>query len=137
MADCWCPPRYFAPWLITPKPTIRTTPTLTILNGNQRVDGLQLQASGHVTKDWELFAGYSLLDGKTLSSGTAAYVGKEMPNVARQRTELWTEYYLPHGIEVGGGGNWLGPRFADSARPPVFPVTWSGTRCCRTNSDGT
>jgi catecholate siderophore receptor len=102
-------------------------PTLTTLDGNQRVDGLQLQASGHLTQNWELFAGYSLLDGKTLSSGTAAYVGKELPNVAHNALNVWTEYYLPLGIEVGGGGNWVGQRFADSgetARVPGY-VVWN------------
>jgi catecholate siderophore receptor len=102
-------------------------PTLTILNGNQRVDGLQLQASGHLTRNWELFAGYSALDGKTLSAGTAAYVGKALPNVAHNTLNLWTEYYLPFGIEVGGGGNWVGPRFADSAETARLPgyVVWN------------
>jgi catecholate siderophore receptor len=102
-------------------------PTLTILNGDQRVDGLQLQASGHLTMNWELFAGYSLLDSKTISSGTAAYVGKELPNVAHNALNLWTEYYLPFGIEVGGGANWLGPRFADSQEMAHLPgyVVWN------------
>ena len=102
-------------------------PTLTSLNGDQRVDGLQLQATGHVTRNWEIFTGYSLLDGKTLSSGTAAYVGKEMPNVAHNALNLWTEYYLPYGIEIGGGGNWLGPRYADSGETARIPgyVVWN------------
>jgi catecholate siderophore receptor len=102
-------------------------PTLTILNGDQRVDGLELQANGHLTKNWELVAGYSLLDGKTVSSGTAAYVGKEIPNVAHDQLNLWTEYYLPFGIEVGGGGNWLGQRFADSGEMAHVPgyVVWN------------
>jgi catecholate siderophore receptor len=102
-------------------------PTLTILNGNQRVDGLQLQASGHLTRNWELFGGYSALDGKTLSSGTAAYVGQALPNVAHNTLNLWTEYYLPHGIEIGGGGNWVGPRFADSGATARLPgyVVWN------------
>lgn len=102
-------------------------PTLTILNGNQRVEGLQLQANGHLTKNWELFAGYSLLDGKTVSSGTAAYVGKSLPNVAHNTLNLWTEYYLPFGIEVGGGASWTGQRFADSAESARVPgyVIWN------------
>ncbi len=102
-------------------------PTLTILNGDQRVEGVQLQASGHLTKNWELFAGYSLLNGTTLASGTAAYVGKEMPNVAHNAMNLWTEYYLPFGIEVGGGGNWVGQRFADSGESARLPgyVVWN------------
>jgi catecholate siderophore receptor len=102
-------------------------PTLTILNGDERVDGLELQATGHLTKNWELFAGYSLLDGKTLSSGTEAYVGKELPDVAHNGLNLWTEYYLPFGIEIGGGGNWLGPRYADSGETARLPgyVVWN------------
>ncbi|MGC1457788.1 MAG: TonB-dependent siderophore receptor [Steroidobacteraceae bacterium] len=102
-------------------------PTLTILEGDQRVDGLELQASGHLTKNWELFAGYSLLDGTTVASGTAAYVGKELPNVAHNTLNLWTEYYLPFGIEVGGGGNWVGQRFADSGETARLPgyVVWN------------
>jgi catecholate siderophore receptor len=102
-------------------------PTLTILDGDQRVDGLELQANGHLTKNWELFAGYSLLDGKTVSSGTAAYVGKEMPNVAHNQMNLWSEYYLPFGIEVGAGGNWVGQRFADSGESARLPgyVVWN------------
>jgi len=102
-------------------------PTLTILNGNQRADGLQLQASGHVTQNWELFAGCSLLDGKTLSSGSPAYVGKQLPNIAHNSLNLWTEYYLPFGIEVGGGANWLGARFADSGEMARLPgyVVWN------------
>ncbi|HEV2702232.1 MAG TPA: TonB-dependent receptor, partial [Steroidobacteraceae bacterium] len=102
-------------------------PTLTILNGDQRVDGLELQANGHLTKNWELFAGYSLLDGKTLSSGTASYVGKAIPNVAHDTLNLWTEYSLPFGIEVGGGGNWVDQRFADSGQMARLPgyVVWN------------
>jgi len=102
-------------------------PTLTTLDGDERVDGLELQATGHLTKNWELFTGYSLLDGKTVSSGTAAYVGKALPNVAHNALNLWTEYYLPFGIEVGGGANWLGPRFADSAETARIPgyVVWN------------
>jgi catecholate siderophore receptor len=102
-------------------------PTLTILDGDQRVDGLELQASGHLTRNWELFAGYSLLNGKTLSSGTESYVGKELPNVAHNALNVWTEYYLPFGIEVGGGANWLGARYADSGETARLPgyVVWN------------
>jgi catecholate siderophore receptor len=58
-------------------------PTITVLNGDQRVNGLELGATGHLTRQWEIFAGYTYLDGKTISSGTAAYVGKPLPNTAR------------------------------------------------------
>jgi catecholate siderophore receptor len=102
-------------------------PTLTVLNGNERVDGFELQASGHLTERWEVLAGYAYLDGRTLASGTAAEVGKAMPNTARHSLDLWSEYDLPGGWEIGGGGNWLSRRFADGAETAYVPgyVLWN------------
>ena len=102
-------------------------PTITVLNGNQRVDGVELQAIGHLTQRWEIFSGYTYLNGRTLASGTAAYVGKAMPNTARNALNLWTEYYLSSAWEIGGGGNWLSRRFADSGESASIPgyVVWN------------
>ncbi|HTY51514.1 MAG TPA: TonB-dependent receptor, partial [Steroidobacteraceae bacterium] len=112
-------------------------PTITLLNGDQRVEGLELQATGHITRQWELFAGYSLLDSETLSSGTAAYVGKEMPNVAHNALNLWTEYELPFGLEAGGGLNWVGRRYADSGETASLPgyVVWNAMVSYRITPD--
>jgi catecholate siderophore receptor len=96
-------------------------PTITTLNGDQRVDGLELGINGYVTKHLEIVAGYTYLDGKTLSSGTAAYVGQSLPNVARNALNLWAEYELTDAWEVGAGGNWLGARFADSGQTATIP----------------
>lgn len=67
-------------------------PNITVLNGNERVNGLEVGAIGHLTRRWEIVSGYTYLDGRTLASGTPAYVGKVMPNVARNALNLWTEY---------------------------------------------
>ncbi len=50
-----------------------------------------------------------------------------MPNTAHNQLNLWTEYELPRGWEVGGGGNWLSHRFADSAETAYVPgyVVWN------------
>ena len=102
-------------------------PSITVLNGNERVDGVELQAIGRLTRRWEIFSGYTYLDGRTIASGTAADVGKVMPNTAHNQLNLWTEYELPAGWEVGGGGNWLSHRFADSAASAYVPgyVVWN------------
>ncbi len=102
-------------------------PTITVLNGNERVDGVELQAIGHLTRRWEIFSGYTYLDGRTLASGTPAYVGKLMPNTAHHSLNLWTEYELPDGWEIGAGGNWLSRRFADSGESAYVPgyVVWN------------
>jgi catecholate siderophore receptor len=102
-------------------------PTITVLNGDQRVDGLELGASGHLTRQWEIFGGYTYLDGKTIRSGTAVYVGKALPNTARNALNLWTEYEFSSSWEVGAGCNWLGRRFADSGGTASMPsyVVWN------------
>lgn len=102
-------------------------PAITVLNGNERVEGVELQAIGRLTRHWEIFSGYTYLDGRTLASGTPADVGKLMPNAAHNQLNLWTEYELPGGWEAGGGANWLSRRFADSAETAYVPgyVVWN------------
>lgn len=101
-------------------------PNITVLDGNERVNGVELDAAGHLTKRWELAAGYTYLDGRTLASGTAADVGKVMPNVAHDALNLWTEYHLGN-WEIAGGGNWLSKRYADSGQSAWVPgyVVWN------------
>ncbi|MGH8219388.1 MAG: TonB-dependent receptor [Steroidobacteraceae bacterium] len=96
-------------------------PNITLLEGNQRVDGLELSATGHLTRQWELTAGYTYLDGRTLASGTSAYVGKSLPNVARHEIDLWTEYDIGSRWEVGLGGDWFAHRYADSGETADLP----------------
>ncbi len=96
-------------------------PNITLLEGNQRVDGLALGATGHLTRAWEITAGYTYLDGRTISSGTPLYVGKDLPNVARDEIDLWTEYTLASRWEFGLGGNWFTHRYADSGQAANLP----------------
>ncbi len=89
-------------------------PTVTFLDGDQRVRGFELGASGHLTRKLEIAAGYTYLDARTIASGTAAYVGKIIPNAARNAVNLWAEYEFDPAWEVGVGANYLDRRFADS-----------------------
>ena len=102
-------------------------PTITVLNGNERVNGVEIQAIGHLTERWEIFSGYTYLDGRTRASGTPANVGKVMPDTAHNSLNLWTEYSLSSSWEIGGGGNWLSHLFADSAESAYVPgyVVWN------------
>ncbi|MGH7025182.1 MAG: TonB-dependent receptor [Caulobacteraceae bacterium] len=97
-------------------------PTLTVLEGDERVDGVEFTASGHLSSKLEIVAGYTYLDGRTIASGVAADVGKAMPNVARNAVNLWAEYRLTDRLEMGVGGNYLGARFADPGNTAVTPA---------------
>ena len=110
-------------------------PTITTLNGNQRVNGGELGLSGYLTRQLEITAGYTYLDARTIESGTAAYVGKFLQNAARNAINLWTEYEVTDDFEVGAVGNWLDHRFADYAEKANIPgyVVWNAMASYRLN----
>ena len=96
-------------------------PTVTTLAGNQKVDGGEIGVSGHITDDWEVFGGYTYLDGQTVASGNASYVGKQLQNVAKNAVNLWTVYELGETYKFGFGGNYLGKRYADYGEQASIP----------------
>jgi catecholate siderophore receptor len=90
-------------------------PTTDILAGNYRVRGFEIGASGYITDAWEVFGGYSYNDGEVVSSPNPSEVGHSPPNAPRNTLSLWTSYTLPwHGIELGGGLNYVSSRTAST-----------------------
>jgi len=103
-------------------------PGAIVLAGNQKVDGIELNATGHLTQDWEILAGFIYLDPRTVSNPTPGVSGRLLINSARAAANLWTEYYIDDHWEVGTGGNFLGRRYADLANTATIPsyFVWNG-----------
>ena len=102
-----------------------------VLDGQQRVDGIELGATGNFTRNWSVLAGYTLLDSEIVKSNTAptlvngqsiSEVGKRLINTPKHSFSLWTTYQFPFRLNVGGGarfvdrryGNTINTRFVDS-----------------------
>jgi catecholate siderophore receptor len=85
-------------------------PSVTILDGKQRVQGVDVNASGQLTRAWSLFAGYTYMESEYLESGTPAQVGTELPNVPKHAASVWTTYELPWRLELGGGVRYVDRR---------------------------
>jgi catecholate siderophore receptor len=99
-------------------------PGVVILAGNQQVDGVELNATGHITQDWEILAGFTYLDPRTSYNPTPGVTGRLLINSARAAANLWTEYYIDDHWEIGTGGNFLGRRYADLANTATIPSYW-------------
>ncbi len=105
-------------------------PTVQVLGGKSRVDGIALGASGNITKAWTIFANYTYLDSTVLqsvsdyclrnpgSTGTPN-CGNSVANPDPQRGSplvqtpthsgsLFTTYKLPFGLEIGYGLTYQG-----------------------------
>jgi catecholate siderophore receptor len=74
-----------------------------ILNGEQRIEGLELSASGMLTDAWSVFAGASFLDTEYKISANGLEQGQELPLVPEVSANAWTTYVLPFGLTVGLG----------------------------------
>ena len=89
--------------------------TQDILAGDYRVRGFQLGATGHITPAWQVSLGYSYNDAVVVSSPNPLEVGHTPANAPKHTVTAWTEYTLPwHGIELGGGVNYVSARAASS-----------------------
>jgi catecholate siderophore receptor len=97
--------------------------SLQVIDGQSRVDGVALGASGRITPDWTIFANYTYLDSKVKQSisdfclanpgvGSCPTIDFQRGNVLVQTPKhsgsLWTTYVLPFGLQLGYGLTYQG-----------------------------
>ncbi len=87
--------------------------TNAILSKKRHTDGIELEAAGRVTKDWDIFAGATLMDpeiDEVASGKSDIVVGENPPNSTDYTFNLWTTYHLGNGWKIGGGAEGKGDR---------------------------
>ena len=120
--------------------------TANVLNvGNQRVQGFQVGALGHLASHFDLILGYAYLDGKVVNSVLNAspfgslykpndpvfgiypyFINPQnfpLANVPRNSGNVWVTHNLPWRFVGGFGGNFVGPRRASSTAMVAVPTT--------------
>jgi len=95
-----------------------------VLDGGQTVSGVEVGVNGAPAERWQLFGGYTFMDSEITSSNTAAEVGKALANTPRHSFSLWTTYRLPHGVDVGGGAQYMGDRLNGNTGTRLAPGYW-------------
>lgn len=86
-----------------------------ILTKKRHTDGIEVEASGRLSEDWDIFAGVALMDPKVdeVAPGKSKiYEGKRPPNSTDYTFNLWTTYKLGNGFKIGGGMEGKGDRTA-------------------------
>ena len=91
------------------------------LDGAQRSRGFEVQLVGEFTPEWNLFMGYSYLDGEIRRSSLPGDVGRRLDNLPRHSLSLWTSYQFTDRLLIGGGFQHVGSR--NLARPGFLLVT--------------
>lgn len=102
------------------------------LDGDQKVDGVELSATGNFTRNWQVFTGYTFLDSEIVSSNIAptnvngvliSEVGKELINTPRNSFNLWTTYRWDK-FFFGGGTRFIGQRFGNNINTRIVESYW-------------
>jgi catecholate siderophore receptor len=96
----------------------------TVLQGEHTVSGVEVGANGNLNDRWQVFGGYTFMDSEITRSNNAAEVGREFGNTPNHSFSLWTAYRLPHGVEVGGGAQYVGDRFNSNTSARTAPGYW-------------
>ncbi|MBB4818657.1 catecholate siderophore receptor [Pseudomonas alcaligenes] len=100
----------------------------TALAGDQRVQGLELGASGRLTREWSLFANYTLLDSETRKAADTleglAKKGQALANTPPRSFNLWTTYDLDAHWRLGYGARHVSERNVTAADRAKLDAYW-------------
>jgi catecholate siderophore receptor len=86
-----------------------------VLDGRQRVRGVELGATGYITPSWMVFGGYSYLDSEIIETNNPAELGNVFPMTPDHSFNLWTTYTFPWKVTLGGGLRYVGRRYNNTA----------------------
>jgi len=92
---------------------------LYVLNGKERVKGIQLGAAGRITDAWKVLASLTYNRGVVTSSSVRDLVGNPILNDPKCTFSLWTTYDLPWRLEVGVGVDGVGARAGSETPDPA------------------
>ncbi|MBK5915400.1 TonB-dependent receptor [Rhodocyclus purpureus] len=84
-------------------------PTKLALSGLQRTEGVEASLQGEVRKNWQIYAGFALLDARTetaiggSSTSLATPAGARVALVPKQAASIWNKFDLGGGWGLGFG----------------------------------
>jgi catecholate siderophore receptor len=94
--------------------------------GRKTVRGVEFGVSGSITSNWQVFGGYTWLDGViadngSFNSGTTAkpvwvtspFNGNVFPTTPKNSASLWTSYKVLPALTIGGGVNYVSKVYAN------------------------
>lgn len=96
--------------------------------GKKRVQGIELSATGQITKDWNVIAAYTLQKTKVAKGAAMTEDGSDsLPHAPKSAFSLWSTYRMPMGLTVGGGARYTASikrEVKNATTPSVIPSYW-------------
>ncbi len=93
--------------------------------GDKRVDGFELGASGNITPEWQVYAGYTYLKSRIGDSGkNSTYEGNVFPNTPKSSFSLWNTYAFTPQFTAGVGAYFVDKQYGNEANTISIPSYW-------------
>lgn len=105
-------------------PGVNPGDPLTVLTGEQVVQGLELGLQGRLNASWTALASYSFMHSDIPQSNTPADLDNALALTPQHTLNLWTTYLLPVNITVGGGLQYMDSVFRNTANTAEVPSYW-------------
>ncbi len=78
--------------------------------GERKVRGFELGASGMITPNWQVTAGFASMDTEIVE-GSATNTGAQLQYSPKVTFTSWTTYRFPFGLTLGGGARYTDSQF--------------------------
>ena len=87
-----------------------------LLEGEQRVTGLELSAAGEVNEKLSITAAYTYQDSEVVNAtgDDAVQIGYELPRTPKHSASVWAMYDISESFDVGFGAQYMGERYNSS-----------------------
>ncbi|UTH32503.1 TonB-dependent receptor [Ectopseudomonas hydrolytica] len=96
-----------------------------ILAGEQRVQGVELGATGKLSERWDVYANYTFLDSETLKSTIDPNrEGQALGNTPPHSFNLWTTYEVAQGWTLGYGARYVSERNVSASTQAKLDAYW-------------
>ena len=96
-----------------------------VLQGEQRVRGVEIGVTGHITPRWMVFGGYTYLDSEIVESNTSSQIGNKLPQTPDNSLNVWTTYSFPWRVTLGGGARYVGRRYNNTSNARFVEGYWA------------
>jgi len=95
-----------------------------VLAGRQRVQGVELGASGNITERWTALAAYAFMDSEIAASASRVEEGNNLTLTPTSTFNVWTTFALPWDVTVGGGAQYMDAVFRNTTNTTAVPSYW-------------
>jgi catecholate siderophore receptor len=92
----------------------------TVLAGKRRVDGVEAQVYGHLTRNWDITTAVAWMTGEIVE-GPELVQGKRPLEVPGFSGSLWSVYRFGSPWEAGGGAFWSSEKYLDDQNRGKLP----------------